>query len=103
VLAAVEKSVASVTVCQPLAPIPVKVALAICVPVAVDKSSRSEPGVAGAAVELEGGDLNVNRGRGLHTNLNRCTGIPTGLRRKPGSLVARTSLLCVAGPEAAHV
>ena len=42
-LAAIETGVARVTVCQPLAAVLVKVALASLVPVEVHRSSRSEP------------------------------------------------------------
>ena len=49
--------VARLTVCQPLAAVLVKVALASLVPVDVHRSSEVGAGVAGAAVELQRGDL----------------------------------------------
>ena len=83
-LAVIETGVGSATVCQPLAAVLVKVTLASLVPVALHRSRTIRAGVAGAAVELERGDLARDGGRELHADFERRAVIQTGLRRRTG-------------------
>ena len=84
VLAVIVTGVGRVTVCQPLAAVLVKVALARLVPVAGPQIEEVRAGVAGAAIELERGDLAGNGGLELHADFERRAVVQIGLRRGVG-------------------
>ncbi len=79
-----ETGVARFTVCQPLAEVLVKVAVASLVPVAVHRSSDVLAGVVGAAVELEGGNITGDVRLELDADLELLTVVEVGLGRCAG-------------------
>ena len=79
VLAAIETADGRVTVCQPLAAVLVKVALARRVPVALQRSKDVSASVAGAAIELKRRNLAGHGGGELHPDLELLPVIEAGL------------------------